>query len=201
MEHLQQYYCYLCTAFTKNNQSKMAENRNYLQRYAMQFGAYLGIYWIAGAAFFPLGMTYPLLLLLFMGFVLGGPFVGYYYARNYRNQACGGSIGFLHAWTFTVLMYVYAALLAAAAHYIYFRFIDQGFIVNTYTDMVEQFFRQDASLTGGMEAYREQMEQACEQLASLTPIDITMQLFTNNIFWGALLAIPTALFAMRKQKM
>ena len=98
-------------------------------------------------------------------------------------------------------MYVYAALLAAAAHYIYFRFIDQGFIVNTYTDMVEQFFRQDASLTGGMEAYREQMEQACEQLASLTPIDITMQLFTNNIFWGALLAIPTALFAMRKQKM
>lgn len=178
----------------------MAEDRNYIQRYAMLFGAYLGIYMIVGAAFFPFGLTRPLLLLLFIGFVVGGPFVGYHYAKVYRNQACGGYIGFGHAWVFTALMYVFASLLSAAVHYIYFRFIDQGFIVDTYTHIVDEFFSQEAALTTGMNAYKEQMETACDQLASLTPIEITMQLFSNNIFWGILLAIPTSLFVMRKEK-
>ena len=175
----------------------MAEYRNYIQRYAMLFGAYLGVYWIVGAAFFPLGLAYPLLFLLFIGFVIGGPFVGYHYVRLYRKQACGGYISFAHAWLFAMLMYVFAALLAAAAHYIYFRFIDGGYIINTYTALINDFFAQSEA-TAGMSAYKEQLEQALEQLSRLSPIDITMQIFSNNIFWGMLLAIPTALFAKKK---
>ena len=178
----------------------MAENRIYIQRYAMLFGAYLGVYWIIGSALFPLGFTIPFLLLLFIGFVIGGPFVGYYYAKNYRNRVCGGSISFSHAWVFTSLTYVFASLLAAAAHYIYFRFIDQGFLVDTYTRMVDELFSQGGPTVTGMEIYKEQMEQACEQLSSLTPIEITMQLFSNNIFWGILLAIPTGLCVMKKKR-
>ncbi len=178
----------------------MAENRSYIQRYAMLFGAYMGIYWIIGAAFFPLGLRNPLFLLLFMILVIAGPFIGYRYVRTYRNVACDGGISFSHAWVFTTLMYVFASLLAAAAHYVYFRFIDQGFIINTYTDMVNEVFSQDAVAVAGMESYREQMETACEQLAALTPIEITMQIFSNNIFWGILLGIPTALCAMKRRK-
>lgn len=178
----------------------MTESKSYIQRYAMLFGAYLGIYWIIGAAFFPLGLRNSLFLLLFMIMVVGGPFIAYRYVKTYRETACGGSISFSHAWVFTTLMYVFSALLAAAAHYIYFRFIDQGFIINTYTDMVNELFSQEAASVPGMESYHEQMKQACEQLSSLTPIEITMQLFSNNIFWGILLGIPTALFAMRKKK-
>ena len=126
----------------------------------MVYGAYLGVFWIVGAIFFPLGLGNPLLFLVFLAFVLCGPFIAYRYARAYRNGACDGYISFLHAWTFTVLMYMFAGLLAAAAHYIYFRFIDQGYILNTYTSL--------------------------------------MQLFSNNVFWGALLAIPTALFVMKR---
>ncbi len=174
----------------------MAENRGYIQRYAMLFGAYLGVFWIVGAAFFPLGLSNPLLFLLFIAFVVGGPFVGYYYASTYRKQVCGGYMSFSHAWLFTMLMYIFAALLAAAAHYIYFRFIDGGYIINTYTALINDFFSNPA--TSGMAPYKEQMEQALEQLSRLTPIDITMQIFSNNIFWGMLLAIPTALFAMKK---
>lgn len=163
----------------------------------MLFGAYLGVYWIIGAVFFPLGLANPLLFLLFIAFVIGGPFVGYYYVKTYRKQACGGYISFSHAWLFSMLMYVFAALLAAAAHYIYFRFIDGGYIINTYTSLINDFFSQNTT-AAGMTPYKEQMEQALEQLSKFTPIDITMQIFSNNIFWGILLAIPTALFAMKK---
>ena len=175
----------------------MAEYRNYIQRYAMLFGAYLGVYWIIGAVIFPLGLANPLLFLLFIAFVIGGPFVGYYYVKTYRKQACGGYISFSHAWFFSMLMYVFAALLAAAAHYIYFRFIDGGYIINTYTSLINDFFSQNTT-AADMTPYKEQMEQALEQLSKFTPIDITMQIFSNNIFWGILLAIPTALFAMKK---
>lgn len=86
---------------------------------------------------FPVGLSVPFLLFLFMGLTLCVPFMGYYYARMYRNQVCGGGISFLHAWVFTVFMYMFAALLAAVAHYIYFRFIDHGYVINTCETMVD----------------------------------------------------------------
>lgn len=100
----------------------MAENRGYMQRYAMLFGTYMGGFWILKFILFPVGLSVPFLLFLFMGLTLCVPFMGYYYARMYRNQVCGGGISFLHAWVFTVFMYMFAALLAAVAHYIYFRY-------------------------------------------------------------------------------
>lgn len=109
----------------------MAENRGYMQRYAMLFGTYMGGFWILKFILFPVGLSVPFLLFLFMGLTLCVPFMGYYYARMYRNQVCGGGISFLHAWIFTVFMYMFAALLAAVAHYIYFRFIDHGYVINT----------------------------------------------------------------------
>lgn len=93
----------------------MAENRGYMQRYAMLFGTYMGGFWILKFILFPVGLSVPFLLFLFMGLTLCVPFMGYYYARMYRNQVCGGGISFLHAWVFTVFMYMFAALLAAVA--------------------------------------------------------------------------------------
>lgn len=111
----------------------MAENRGYMQRYAMLFGTYMGGFWILKFILFPVGLSVPFLLFLFMGLTLCVPFMGYYYARMYRNQVCGGGISFLHAWVFTVFMYMFAAV----AHYIYFRFIDHGYVINTCETMVD----------------------------------------------------------------
>ena len=73
----------------------MAENRGYMQRYAMLFGTYMGGFWILKFILFPVGLSVPFLLFLFMGLTLCVPFMGYYYARMYRNQVCGGGISFL----------------------------------------------------------------------------------------------------------
>jgi len=122
----------------------MTENRGYMQRYAMLFGTYMGGFWILKFILFPVGLSVPFLLFLFMGLTLCVPFMGYYYARMYRNQVCGGGISFLHAWIFTVFMYMFAALLAAVAHYIYFRFIDHGYVINTCETMVDACPKQHA---------------------------------------------------------
>ncbi|WP_294614959.1 DUF4199 domain-containing protein [uncultured Bacteroides sp.] len=173
----------------------MTENRGYLQRYAMLFGTYLGGFWILKFILFPLGLTVPFLLFLFGGLTLCVPFMAYYYVRMYRNHVCGGVISFLHAWIFTVFMYMFAALLTAVAHYIYFRFIDQGFVLDTYEGLLNNF---EANILPGMEVYIDQLKDALSVMRSLSPIEITMQLMSQNVFYGSLLAIPTALFAMKR---
>lgn len=148
----------------------MTENRGYTQRYAMLFGTYM---------------------------TLCVPFMGYYYARMYRNQVCGGGISFLHAWIFTVFMYMFAALLAAVAHYIYFRFIDHGYVINTCETMVDTLAQSNMP---GMDSYIATYQEALETARLLSPIDITLQMISSNVFWGSILAFPTALFVMRRKK-
>lgn len=175
----------------------MTENKGYIQ-YAMLFGTYLGGYWILKFVLFPLGLVIPLLSFFFVGLTLCVPFMGYYYVRMYRNTVCDGAISFLHAWIFTVFMYMFAALLTAMAHYIYFRFIDHGFVINTYESQINMLLQ---SGVPGIEAYTDMFQEALDTVKSLTPIDIAMQLVSWNVFCGSLLAFPTALFAMRsKQK-
>ena len=159
----------------------------------MIFGTYMGVFWILKFTLVPLGMTSPFLLLLFICLTLCVPFMGYYYTKIYRDKVCGGTIGFLHAWVFDIFMYVCAALLTAVAHYVYFRFIDQGFMLDT-------FRQQSMQMTGNILMSPEQMKTYIDTMGTLTPTDITLSMVSSNIYYCALLSIPTALIAMRRKK-
>lgn len=163
----------------------------------MLFGTYMGIFWVMKFILFPLGLTIPFLLFLFAGLTLGVPFMGYYYARTYRNRVCGGSISFLHAWVFTVFMYMFASLLTAAAHYVYFQFLDHGYVVNTVEAMVDTVAQSNLP---GMESYIATYREALDAARSISPIEIAMQMVSSNVTWGAILALPTALFVMKRPK-
>lgn len=92
---------------------------------------------------------------------------------------------------------MFAALLTAVAHYIYIRFIDQGFILNSYETMLNSW-EITYKAVPGIDAYIEQLREGLSQVRSLTPIEITMQMMSMNVFVGSLLAIPTALFVMKR---
>lgn len=163
----------------------------------MLFGTYMGGYWILKFVLLPTGLLIPFLSFLFIGFTVVVPFMGYRYARLYRDQACGGCIGFPAAWGFTLSMYTYASLLTAVGHYIYFRFIDRGFIYNT---CLEQIASLRESHVAELKAYADAMSQTLEMAGGMPgALEITMQMMSFNVFWGLLLAVPTALLVMRKE--
>lgn len=170
-------------------------NKGSMQRYAMLFGTYMGGFWIAKFTLFPLGLSSPFLLLIFLGLTLYVPFLGFKYTKKYREQVLGGSISFLHAWAFNLLLYAFAALLTSMAHYVYFQFIDHDYILSTYQTLLEEV---SATAAPGMESYISQLKTNLELVKSLSPLDITFQLISQNIFYGSLIALPTALFAMKK---
>ena len=123
--------------------------------------------------------------------------MAFYYVRMYRNRFCGGYISFIQAWIFLIFMFLFASLLTSVAHYLYFQFIDHGYIVNTYIKMLNDTINTQQS---AMEAYREPLQQITDLIGSMTPIDITMQLLSQNVFYGSILAIPIALFVMKRDK-
>lgn len=160
----------------------------------MHFGTYMGIYWILKFILFPLGFHIPFLSFLFIILTLAVPFVGYHYVKMYRDKICGGVIQFSHAVLFSIFMYMFASLLVAVAHYVYFQFIDHGFLINSYYELWNKLTTHTPSLAENENIIKETIDSA----SSLTSINITMQLLSWNVFWGSLLAIPTGLMVMKK---
>lgn len=170
--------------------------RAVLTRYATFCGTLMGLFWLAKFTLVPLGIIIPPLMLLFLGLSLFVPFVAYVMARSYRNRYCAGVIGFGQAWIFLFLTFLYASLLTAMGYFIYFRFIDGGFILNSLEEMVEEF------LSSLPQLQREQMGAQIRELInaqrSLTPITIALQQMSQNLMLGAIMALLIAPFVKRK---
>ena len=175
----------------------MTEKKRNFQEDAMKYGTIMGIFWTIKFVLFPLGMENPLLLMAFFLLTLIVPVVGFFLVRQYRDRECGGILNFSRAFLFTSFMYMFAALFATIAHYIYFRYMDNGMIVNTYQNMLTQM---SAVATDDLKPSLEQFQEALDIIASLSPLEISIQLITQNIFYCTLIALPTALLVMRKQK-
>ena len=98
-----------------------------------------------------------------------------------------------HFFTCVSIHYLYVYVV----HYIYFRYIDGGFVFEAYRSILNQFKETaGAELTTSLN----QFEEAIDLLSGLTPLEMTFQLISQNMFYGMLMAIPTALIVMRKKK-
>jgi hypothetical protein len=172
----------------------MTDQRKNFQEAAMRYGTVMGIFWTLKFVLFPMGMQSPLLLMAFFLLTLIVPVAGFFLVRQYRDRECGGVLSFSRAFLFTSFMYLFAALFATIAHYVYFRYIDGGLIVNTYQDMITQM---EAIATADMKASLDQFQQALDIIAALSPLEISIQLITQNVFYCTLIALPTALLVKR----
>ena len=175
----------------------MTDKKPTLQESAMRYGTLMGIFWTLKFVLFPAGMSMPVLLMAFFLLTLIVPVAGFFFVRQYRDRECEGVLNFSRAFLFTSFMYMFAALFTAVAHYIYFRYIDHGMIIATYLDMLSTM---DQVATDGMKESIDQFQQALDAIATLSPLEITVQLLTQNIFNCTMLAIPTTLLVMRKKK-
>jgi hypothetical protein len=176
---------------------------------AMNFGAVVGLYYIVKFCLFPLSLHSTMVALLFLGLTLVVPSLVFMLVKRYRDQYCQGRLEFVHAWAFSVLIMGFGSLLAAAAHYIYFAYIDGGTMVGVLMQSIEQLQGIDLSTLEGSDAdalaqYEQSVEimkQTAEQLQRMSAIEITMGMLSNNFSWSIVLSLPIALFvSMRKIK-
>ena len=186
----------------------MADNNDFrekaalLRQKSMSMGTVLGVFYIVKFCLFPLGLKSGFAGLLFIALTLMVPFLVYRMVQRFCRVALPENVPFLTSWTFTLRIFFFASLLVAVAHYVYFAFIDGGALVQAYTESLNMLKETTMEGVTSQLAWQDQLdlfEKTFASVAALTPIQLVMELFVNNLFWGSIAALFIALLTMRRK--
>lgn len=161
-----------------------------VKAYARIDGALVGGLWILSFACFIGEFSNPILGFASMLIGVSSLITAAIRLYNFRNNVLDGVISFRRAYVYSMLTYFYAALLMAAAQFAYFHFIDDGYLVSQYTEIMQTSEFKQMIAAGGLKA--EDMKMAMDNLSRLRPIDIALQFLTLNIVMGAVISLPIA---------
>jgi hypothetical protein len=167
-----------------------------LKAFARQDGALLSLLWIGALVCYVQGLTSPLLGMTALLLIVLSPLFAANRLRHFRDYAREGFITFRRGYAYTILIFFYGGLLLAAALYVYFAFIDQGYLLGKLTEMMHTAEGEQAIQAYGMQ---EEMEQGLRTLTEMRPIDFALNMLSINIMTGFFLGIPIAA-AVRKLK-
>ena len=165
-----------------------------MKAFARQDGALLSVLWIGSFACYIKGLTSPALGMLAVMLIVVSPFFAASRLRHFRDYGREGIITFGRGYAYTVLIFFYAGLLLAAALYIYFAFLDNGFLLGKFTELITSVEGQQALDLYGM---RNQAEEGLQAMSELRPIDFALNMLTVNIITGFVLGMPIAALMQR----
>lgn len=169
-----------------------------LKAYTHVDGAMLGGLWILSFACF-VGMFYsPILGLASNAIGIGSLVLVGLRLRNFRDTALDGYISFRRAYAYCMMVFFYAALLMAAGQFVYFQFLDNGFLLEKFSEALSMpEFKAAWAVYGLTES---DVSLFMENQSAMRPIDNALQYLTINIFLGLFISLPMAALMMRKPR-
>lgn len=171
------------------------------QSFAIEYGTFLGIAWLIAFGFVVGGLTTGNLIYSLMGFGWIGlsVFIPFYLAWRFKQHLDEGEcVSAFAAWVFAFLLFVYACFFAAVGHLIYFTYIDGGQLLEAFQAILTAPEVENQYTAIGASEMLETARQQLQVIQGLTPIEISLALFENNIFFSLLLTLPVAFVAHRK---
>lgn len=171
----------------------MATREEYeqLKAFARIDGALVGALWIVSFACFIGGFAVPVLGVISLFTGVASVVFATMRLRKFRDNILGGIISFRRAFGYGCFTYFYAALLMAVAQFVYFQFIDGGYLIAKYTDAMT-----NKDMAGMMQSVYgispDDMKLALDTLAALRPIDVALQFLTTDIILGVMISLPIA---------
>lgn len=177
----------------------MTFNYKLARTYSGQYGAVTGLLWIISFACFIGGLHYPILANLSLLVGLGSIAATIFLLRKFSRTVF--PLKFSQAMWMAMQIYLYATLLLAAAQFVYFRFLDHGFLVSTYETLFQAPEYQEiiGQLLPGSDQ-QTAIDEAISMLYTITPIQLTFNFLIYNVFLSFILAIPTGFIGSRKGK-
>lgn len=169
-----------------------------LKAFARQDGALLALLWVSAFVLYILGLTNQMLSLAAIMLLLYTPlFVGGRLGK-FRDYGREGLISFRRGYAYTVFVFFYGGILFAIAQYLYFAYIDNGYLVSQFSKMVSSEESRQLLQQYGM---TEIMDESLKEISGIRPIDYALNMLTINISLGFILGIPISLIMQRtKQK-
>ena len=171
------------------------EEYKQLKAFARQDGALLSLLWIGAMACYIQGLSSPILGMLAMLLIVASPFYAANRLRKFRDGAREGIISFMRAYGYTILTYFYGGLLLAVAVFVYFDFMDNGYLLGKLTEMLNTEEGRQMMKVYGM---ADEINQSMEELAKMRPIDYAVNMLSINITIGLILGLPIAAVMRRE---
>lgn len=170
-----------------------------LKAFAIQDGTLLGVLWISCFACFIIQLSNPSMSIVWMALSIFSVGFAFIRVRKFGLKVREGNLTFGSAWMYSMTMFVCACLLMAIANYVYFAYIDKGFLVGKYLTI---FDSDEAKLA--MKAYgidKKLFEEAVQTMVEKTPIGWALEILTSNMMLGIILSPLVALYAKQKNKL
>lgn len=174
------------------------EEYEQMKAFARIDGAVLGILWVISFACFIGQFSVPELGFVSMAVGVGSLVMVPFRLRRFRDSVLGGTLSFTRGVGYCMFVFFYASLLMAAAQFVYFQFLDHGFLLSQYAKMASSpEFKAMLQVYG---VRNEEMKMMIDNLGALRPIDIALQFLTINIFLGLFISLPSAVMMMRSPR-
>ena len=167
-----------------------------LNAFARQDGALLALLWAVAFLLYIYGVSSQLLGLAAVMLMLYTPvFVGERLGK-FRDYGREGLISFRRGYAYTVFVFFYGGVLFAIAQYLYFAFMDNGFLLSQFSRMVST---EEAQLILRQYGMTQMVDESLQEMASIRPIDYALNMLTVNISLGFILGVPISLVMQRSR--
>ena len=160
-----------------------------LKAFARIDGARLAALWVVSFACYVIGISNPLYGVVAMALMIATPFFVSLRVMKFRDKGLGGVISFGRAWGYSLYMFFYASILLALAQYVYFAYIDHGYMLHSFSEALSSSEAQQMVKQYGAQ---QMVQESLEQLGQMRPIDYALNILTMNIMIGAVLGLPIA---------
>ena len=168
-----------------------------LKAFARQDGALLALLWVITSVFYIIGMTNQLIGMAATILILYTPFFVGSRLRKFRDYGREGLISFRRGYAYTVFVFFYGGVLFAIVQYLYFAFMDHGFLLSQFSKMVSSDEMQQVLKQYGM---TQMVDESLQEMANTRPIDYALNMLTINISMGFILGLPLGLIMQRSVK-
>ncbi len=178
------------------------EQYKMVKAFAGEYGILTGLAWCITFLVIVSGMTTMNALLMMMGMAMMCALIAvpmYFAARLRSHLDADEQLSTGASWIFALMMLFNANLVTAVVEFCYFNFIDKGRLVETFRVTMSSPEAAATYRQMGMGDTLQTLQQTVDVLASLTPLDMAVNLFFNNILTVLILAIPVAYIARRKK--
>ncbi len=165
-----------------------------LKAFARQDGAYLSVLWIASFASYIMGINHPWYSVAALFLMVVTPFFVGRRLRRFRDEDRDGVISLLRGWAYAILVFFYAGILLAVVQYVYFAFIDHGYLVSSFMSAMSSTEGKQMIEMYGMQ---QTMEESLDMMAKMRPIDYALNILTVNISIGIVMGLPIAALMQR----
>ena len=168
-----------------------------LKAFALQDGALLALLWVATFLLYIIGVSNQLLGLAAFFLMCYTPFFVAERLGKFRDYGREGIISFRRGYAYTVFVFFYGGVLFAIAQYLYFAFMDHGFLLSQFSKMVSSEEMQQVLKQYGM---TQMVNESLQEMANTRPIDYALNMLTINISLGFILGLPLGLIMQRSVK-